>query len=39
VPLNKAVIQDKSFNLFRRIKDKNTQVEEMFNASVGWSVS
>jgi hypothetical protein len=36
IPLNRAAIQTKVLNLFKRVKEKNNEVGETFNASVGW---
>ncbi|KAM6471896.1 uncharacterized protein PHA67_002618 isoform 2-T2 [Liasis olivaceus] len=36
IPLSRAAIQTKALSLFQRVKEKNNEVEEIFNASVGW---
>ncbi|XP_063152245.1 uncharacterized protein LOC134492057 isoform X1 [Candoia aspera] len=36
IPLSRAAIQTKALSLFKRVKEKNSEVDEIFNASVGW---
>jgi hypothetical protein len=36
IPLSRAAIQTKTVNLFKRSERKNDEVEEAFNAGVGW---
>jgi hypothetical protein len=35
VTVTVSAIQTEAFNLFKRVKEKNNEVEEMFNASFG----
>jgi hypothetical protein len=36
IPHSRSTIRTKALNLLKRVKGKGNEVEDMFNASVGW---